>query len=123
MHEKWKRKKNGKEQKLIFQKQIQFQTLNITLTLAGGSLLFGLDGQIYCKKTYWFVTASSASEIRVLSLTTKTNRLKKLIHLLNFLFFKFVVENMHHTSVFFVNSDLRGKKLLLLQQFAFRRKK
>ena len=43
MHEKWKRKKNGKEQKLIFQKQIQFQTLNITLTLAGGSLFLILS--------------------------------------------------------------------------------
>ena len=40
----------GKKKKLILQKQIQFQTLNIPLILAGGSLLFCLDEQIYCKK-------------------------------------------------------------------------
>ena len=50
--------------------------------------------------TYWFVTASSAREIRVIVPDTKTNTLKKIINLLNFLFKKFVVENMHHTSVF-----------------------
>ena len=40
MHEKWKRKKNGKKQKLILQKQTEFKIINITLILAGGSLLF-----------------------------------------------------------------------------------
>ena len=47
VREKWKRKKNGKKQK-----QIEFKILNITLILAGGSLLFCLDGQICCKKTH-----------------------------------------------------------------------
>ena len=45
-------KEGGKNKKSILQKQIQFQTLSITLILAGGSLLFCfcLDEQIYYKK-------------------------------------------------------------------------
>ena len=39
----------GLKKKLILQKQIQFQTLNKPLILAGGSLLLCLDEQIYCK--------------------------------------------------------------------------
>ena len=41
MHNKVEEKEGGKKnKKKILQKQIQFQTLSITLILAGGSLLF-----------------------------------------------------------------------------------
>ena len=71
VREKWKRKKNGKKQK-----QIEFKILNTTLILAGGSLLFCLDGQICCKKTHiglWLHCLLGKSEL--LPLTTKTNML------------------------------------------------
>ena len=56
------------------------------------------------------MTALSAREIRVIAPDNKNKyMLKKLIHLLNLLFKKFVVENMHHTS-FFLSIRIYGER-------------
>ena len=52
----------------------------------------------------------------------KNKYIKEIIHLLNFLL-KHLLLRTYTIHQFFVNSDLRGKKLLLLQQSAIWRKK
>ena len=69
------------------------------------------------------MTALSAREIRVIAPDNKNKYAKKINSLAKFAFF--LIRCWEHAPyiIFFVNSDLRGKKLLLLQQFAFWRKK
>ena len=85
-------------------------------------LFFCLDEQIYYKKTNtygsWLHRLLAKSEL--LSLTRTIFFFFLIIHLLNSLYKNSLLRTytIHHV---FVNSDWRGKKLLLLQQFAFRR--
>ena len=101
-------------------------TINFGWWLA---FIFCLDEQIYCKKNIgsWLHRLLAKSEL--LSLTRKTNIFKKIIHLLihcwehtPYISYTKLMVYWEFGIVFFVNSDLWGKKLLLLQQFAFRRK-
>ena len=85
--QKWKRKK-GKKQEINSSEAniIPNSQYNINFGWWLAFISFCLDEQIYCKRNIWVVTASSASEIRVIVLDKNNNFLFFLIiHLLNFL--------------------------------------
>ena len=63
MHKRWKRKKKGGKEEINSSEAntIPNSQYNINFGWWLSFILFCLDEQVYCKKTYWVVTASSAS--------------------------------------------------------------